>query len=441
MSSSSNKLGLWTSTSLVVGNMIGAGVFLMPAALASFGSVSLLGWVFSAIGCFFLARVFANLSRMLPKATGGPYAYTHHSLGNFAGFLIAWGYYISNACANAAITVSLVSALSTFFPALATNALVAISTALSALWFLTWVNTRGVLVSGKLQLVTVILRLVPLFIVSIGGLFFIRFQNFHPFNSTGQSTFSAITASASLTLFAFVGLESATVPAGSVTDAAKTISRATMLGLAIATVVYILSTVSVMGIIPSDQLKRSATPFADAAAMIWGNSARYWVSAGVAIAAFGSLNGWILIQGQVPYASAKDNLLPHIFARTNKKNVPYMGILVNGVLTSVFIWMNYSKALVEQYKFLLLLATITTLVPYLFCTAAYIITKIEKTDLTSKGWFSAVILFILAFCYSLWAIAGTGQETVYFGFILLMTGIPFYALIIYRNKKTVSHGN
>ena len=118
-----------------------------------------------------------------------------------------------------------------------------------------------------------------------------------------------------------------------------------------------------------------------------------------------------------------------------------MGILVNGVLTSVFIWMNYSKALVEQYKFLLLLATLTTLVPYLFCTAAYIITKIEKTDLTSKGWFSAVILFILAFCYSLWAIAGTGQETVYFGFILLMTGIPFYALIIYRNKKTVSHGN
>jgi len=135
-----NKLGLWTSTSLVVGNMIGAGVFLMPAAMASFGSIGLLGWVFSAAGSFFLAKVFSNLSRLLPHATGGPYAYTRNGLGDFAGFLVAWGYYLAVSCANAAITISFVSAMSTFFPVLASSAVIAISTGLCTIWLLTYIN-------------------------------------------------------------------------------------------------------------------------------------------------------------------------------------------------------------------------------------------------------------------------------------------------------------
>src|ERR1700761_3172055 len=119
------KIGLWTSTSLVVGNMIGAGVFLTPAAMASFGSVSLLGWAMAAIGSFFVARVFSNLSKLLPHATGGPYAYTRHGLGDFAGFLIAWGYYISNAAGLAAMVIAFISAMTTFFPILATNPVIA----------------------------------------------------------------------------------------------------------------------------------------------------------------------------------------------------------------------------------------------------------------------------------------------------------------------------
>src|SRR5450432_4284258 len=143
-----NKLGLWTSTSLVVGNMIGAGVFLMPAALAAYGGISLFGWIFSAIGAFLLAKIFSNLSKLMPQADGGPYAYSRKGLGDFAGFLVAWGYWISLWCTNAAIAVSLVSALSTFFPALASNALLAVATGLSAIWLLTWVNTLGIVTSG-----------------------------------------------------------------------------------------------------------------------------------------------------------------------------------------------------------------------------------------------------------------------------------------------------
>ena len=139
MDGAKSKLGLWTSTSLVVGNMIGSGVFLLPTALASFGGISLFGWLFSALGAGLLALVFSHLSRLMPKA-GGPYAYTRAGFGDFAGFLVAWGYWISVWCGNAAITVALVSYLSVFIPALATNNLLAIAVGLVAIWGLTWVN-------------------------------------------------------------------------------------------------------------------------------------------------------------------------------------------------------------------------------------------------------------------------------------------------------------
>ena len=425
-----NKLGLWTSTSLVVGNMIGAGVFLMPAALAAYGSISLLGWVFSATGAFLLAKVFSNLSKLMPLANGGPYAYSRKGFGDFAGFLVAWGYWISVWCTNAAIAVSLISALSTFFPALATNTVLAVATGLGAIWLLTWINTLGIVTSGKLQLVTTVLKIIPLLLVSIGGLFFIKFENFLPFNATGGSNIAAITATVAYTFFAFTGIECATVPSGNVANPEKTIPRATMMGTLIATVIYILGSVSVMGMIPAKDLANSVTPFADAAVIIWGSSARYWVSAGVAVAAFGALNGWILIQGQIPSAISKDKLFPAVFGKENRKGVPVKAIIISSILVSILMSMNYTKGLVEQFKFLILLSTLTVLVPYLFSAAAYIIIRLESKYLhTDKSWLPAIILASLAFVFSLWAIAGSGQEIVYWGFILLMAGVPFYVMM------------
>lgn len=429
-----NKLGLWTSTSLVVGNMIGAGVFLMPAAMASFGSIGLLGWVFSAIGSFFLAKVFSNLSKLLPHATGGPYAYTRNGLGDFAGFLVAWGYFLAVSCANAAITISFVSAMSTFFPVLASSPVMSITTGLCTIWLLTYINTRGVVTGGKVQLITTILKVLPLLLVAIGGLFFIQFKNFMPFNGSNTTIYGALTATATMTMFAFIGIESATVPSGSVTDPEKTIPRATLLGLMIATLVYILGSVSVMGIIPSAALQHSVTPFADAAVVIYGSSARYWVSAGIAIAAFGSLNGWTLLQGQMPFAIANDKLFPAIFSRQNKKGVPYVGILVSSVMVSIFMSMNYTKGLVEQFRFLLLLSLLSILIPYLLSAAAYLIIRIKQKQTVSLT--GAVILALLAFSYALWTIAGTGKDAVYYGFLLLMGGIPFYVWLAYKKNET-----
>jgi APA family basic amino acid/polyamine antiporter len=430
------KLGIWTATSLVVGNMVGAGIFLLPAALASFGGISLLGWLFSAVGALLIAKVFSNASRLLPTADGGPYAYTHAGFGDFAGFLVAWGYWISCWCTNATIAVSLVGALSTFFPPLATSPLLAIGTGLSAIWLLTWINTLGIKASGEVQLVTTILKLLPLVAIAIVGIFYIQWTNFTPFNVSGLSTIQAIGGSASMTLYAFLGMECATIPAGNIAEPEKTIPRATMLGTGLTILVYIMGTMSLMGMIPAGDLRRSVTPFADAAALMWGDKAHYWVAGGVAMAAFGALNGWILVQGQIPYAIARDKLFPAIFARENKKGVPAAGIVISSILVSVFMMMNFTKGLVEQFKFMLLLSTLTSLIPYLLVAASYVIIVMKKqAAVTTREWARVLVLSSLAFVFALLAIAGAGETIVFWGLLLLLAGVPFYVGILWKREK------
>jgi APA family basic amino acid/polyamine antiporter len=208
-----------------------------------------------------------------------------------------------------------------------------------------------------------------------------------------------------------------------------------MLGIGVTSVIYLVGTISVMGMIPGKDLQHSVTPFTDAAILIWGSPARYWVSAGIAIAAFGALNGWILIQGQMPYAIAKDKLFPPAFARENKKGVPARGLIVSSIFVSLLLYMNYTRGLVEQFKFLILLTTLSVLVPYLFSTASYIIIRLQDGFLKkSTQSISAIVLSILAFLFAIWLIIGSGQEIVYWGFVLLMAGIPFYVWIIWKKN-------
>lgn len=427
------KIGVWTSTSLVVGNMIGAGVFLMPSALANFGSISLIGWIFSAIGAIVIAKIFANLSQLIPSSDGGPYAFTKAGLGDFAGFLVGWGYLISVWTTNAAIAVSLVSALSTFMPILGHSTALALAVGLACLWLLTWVNTLGVFASGRVQLITTMLKIVPLLLVAIGGLFFLDVQNLLPFNTSGTSSWQAITATTTLTFFAFLGIECATIPSSSVEDPGQNISKATMRGVWIAAGIYLLSTAAIMGMIPASQLQNSITPFADAAEKIYGHGAKYWVSAGAAIAAFGALNGFILVQGQMPFAMAKDQLFPAFFAKQNKKGVPVNGVIVSSIIITILMCMNQSKNLANQFKLLILLSTFFTLLPYLFTTVSYLIVRAKKSTENSKSkTFAAILVSVLAFVFSMWMMIGAGQEIVYWGFIMLMMGVPFYVYMVYK---------
>jgi APA family basic amino acid/polyamine antiporter len=422
---SPKKIGIWTSTSLVMGNMIASAMFMLPATLSSYGSISLIGWVVSGLGAICLALVFSWLSQLMPVANGGPYAYTREGLGDFAAFLVAWGYWLSIWSTNAAIAVAFLSYLTVFFPALGINSMFAVGVGLSAIWFLTWINTRGIRDAGAVQVITTILKIAPLLLVTIGGLFYINTENYFPFNSSGTSDINAITTTATLTLFAFLGLECATIPSGQVENPEKTVPRATLYGTLAVTLLYILGTVVIMGVLSPTTLQTSKAPFADAAASMWGEWARYLVAGGAVMSTFGALNGWILMQGQIPAAAAVDKLFPSVLKTENKFGSPYISIIAGSVFVSFLLLMNFSRSLADTYQFIILLSTMTVLVPYLFSAVSFAILAVRTKQLK---WNSATKLMIalLAFGYSMWAVGGSGQETVYWGFLLLMAGVPLY---------------
>lgn len=434
MKANSQKIGLITTTSLVVGNMIGAGIFVLPAALANYGSISILGWVLSAIGALILAKIFSNFSKIIVGKSGGPYTYSKVGFGDFIGFLVAWGYWISCWVGNAAIAIAIISALSFFFPVLETNPYYAVILGLGFIWLFTWVNSKGIKEFGRIQVVTTILKLVPLVFIIIIGIFFFKMDNFPAFNLTGESNFATIPVVAVLTLYAFLGIECATIPAENVKKPEVIIPKATMLGTIISTLVYIFSTIILFGIVPVDILQKSPAPFAEAGKIIGGEYAGYLVSAGAAIAAIGALNGWILITSQIPMATAKDNLFPKVFKKENAKGVPVFGLIIGSVLTSLVMLMNFTSGLVEQFEFIILLSTLTCLVPYLFVSAAYIIVMIEKR-IHVNSYIKTFLLGSLGFGYSLWTIYGSGHDTVFYGFLLLLFGIPFYILMKWNKRN------
>ncbi|MEU8245722.1 amino acid permease [Nonomuraea sp. NPDC048916] len=430
------KLGPWMATALVVGNMIGSGVFLLPASLAAFGSASLLGWVLTATGALLLALVFARLGRAYPK-TGGPYAYARQAFGDFVGFQTAWGYWIAVWVGNAAIAVAFVSYLGYFWPALADSALLAAGTALAAIWLLTAVNVRGVRQSGWVQAVTTVAKLLPLIGLAVAAPFFIDAGDFTPFNPSGQSTFGAVTAAAALTLWAFIGIESATVPAEDVEDPERTIPRATVIGTIASAAVYILGTVAVFAAVPRSLLTESTAPFADAAEAMFGGWAGTVVAIGAIVSAFGALNGWIMLQGQVPLAAARDGLFPRVFARLSRRGTPAVGLVVSSALVTGLMLLNYNTGLVEQFNFVILLATLTTLIPYAYAAAAQLMLALTDRDRFAGGRLAAdATIAVAAFAYALWTIAGSGYEVVYKGTLLMLAGVPVYVWLKYRGRDS-----
>ncbi len=421
-------------SALVVGNMIGSGIFLLPATLASYGAVSLGGWIFTGAGAVLLALVFSRLSQTIPSA-GGPYAYCRAGLGDFCGFLIAWGYWIGLWSGNAAIAVAMIGYLGVFFPEVSQNPFLGASIAISAVWLTAWINCRGIKSAGIFQLITTIIKLLPLALVTFFGLFKLNPSHFSAFNISGESDFIALTGSASLCLWAFLGLESATVPSENVDQPEKNIPRATILGTLFAAILYIAATVALMGLIAPSDLANSTAPFADGAKMLIGPAGAWIVGFGALVSCLGALNGWTLMTAQIPMAAARDNLFPKAFCRLSSKGIPVTGILIQTVLISLLVGTNFSRGLVDAFNFIISLAVMTTLLPYTMSTMAKLALMLGKKSL-GKPLLSKkdVVITSLAFLYSLWALAGSGQETVYWGFLLLIAGLPVYIWITWKQR-------
>jgi basic amino acid/polyamine antiporter, APA family len=430
-------LGQRATTALVIGNMIGSGVFLLPASLAAYGGISIVAWLFTAAGAFLLALVFARLGRAYPK-TGGPYAYARRSFGDFVGFQTAWAYWIAAWVGNAAIAVAFVGYMGHFFDVFGDGTAGAkwaqAALAAGAIWLLTYVNVRGVRSAGIVQTATTVVKLVPLLAVALLGLFWMDGGNFSPFNTSGDSAYGAITAAAALTLWAFIGLESATVPAEHVQDAERTIPRATLIGTLVTAAVYILGTVAVMGVIPPDVLATSTAPFADAATEMWGSWAGDLVAIGAIVSAFGCLNGWILLQGQVPFAAARDRLFPESFGKLNRHGAPAVGLIVSSVLLTGLMLTNYNASLVDQFTNMILLATLATLIPYAYSASAHLmLLATGEMAVSRERLLGEVLLGLVAFAYATWMIVGSGYKAISWGYVLLLAGIPVYVWMRYRS--------
>jgi APA family basic amino acid/polyamine antiporter len=421
-------LGLAACTALIMGNMVGSGFYLSPVSLAPYGLLAIVGWIVMGIGAICLGLVFARLAHACP-ATGGPYAFTRAAYGDFPGFLVAWGYWISIWASLPAIAVAFTGYLAQFVPALNGNRPFVVAVTLGVIWFVVLINLLGVEKAGFFQLVTTFTKLLPFFVIASLGLLWVRPHNLAAFNPSGKPLFEASAAIAPLIMFAYLGMESATVPAGDVRNPERTIPRATVFGISATAVLYILGTVTVMGVIPHEQLARSSSPFSEAASAMWGHWAGGVIAVAALISSLGALNGWTLLMGQVPMAAAQDGLFPAWFGRRSKRGVPAIAIIISATFATVLLLVQASgtRGLVSFYNFIVTLSTMTAVIPYVFCALAGAILVGRASRSETGRWKPRFkVIEIVAFIFAIWTIYGCGAEGVLYGLLLLLMGIPLY---------------
>ena len=290
-----------------------------------------------------------------------------------------------------------------------------------------------------MQLVTTILKLLPLLLIGSLGLLFIEPHNLSHFNTSGQSNFSALTGAATLTLWAFIGLEAATVPAESVKNPERNIARATISGVLITALVYILSNLAVTGVVPAAQLANSTAPYADAAQIMFGPVGAILVAIGAVISCFGAINGFTLLQGQVPMAAARDGLFPRVFAKESASGTPIFGLIFTAVLITLLLALTLNASLVQQFTFIILLATLASLIPYFFTVMAELIIFTRNRErFNGKRLVGSSIIAILAGIYAFWTIIGSGKDIVFYGVLLFFSSVPVYVWMKYRTHKLIS---
>ena len=438
-------IGVVAVTAIIMGNMIGAGIFTIPQQIAAYGWWGIVAFVFTAIGALLLGLVFASLARRIPK-TGGPYAYTRAAFGDFAGYWIAWGYWIGLWTGQVAIAVTFANYVGVFIKPFATSLLWNGALAIGIVWVVTALNLRGVKTAGSVAIVTTVIRVLPLLAIATVGWLYFHPGNFATTLPAGNSTvLGPIGAAAVITLFSFLGLESGTVPAGNVRDPGKTIPRATVIGILAVAVLYIVSTTVVMGVMPAATLTSSTASFADAGRVMWGDAGYYAVAFAGVVSTLGALSGFTLLNGQVPFAAAADRLFPSAFARENRFGAPGFGIVASSVLVTAMMLILYAYASGKwqgagaQTKGIanvsILLATLTTVLPYAFCSVAELILVLTNRDFNGRGVAKLLVIPTLAFLYSLYMMYGSGPSTITAGFFLMLIGLPVYALLRRSNMK------
>src|SRR5215471_12167909 len=432
--------GLPVAVALIMGSIIGVGIFNLPTSLAGIGPITLVSMVLTTVGAIALALMFAALSRRLP-ADGGPYAYSRVAFGNVVGFFNAWSYWITAWAGNAGIAVGWVLYVEVFINK-GQNKLITVLLVLVGLWLPAIINLSGVKNMGSVQLITTILKFAALLFVSVVGLFYINTANFTPWNVSGDSAVSAIGAGMAIALFSYLGVEVASVAAGKVRDPDKNVPRSTVLGTAACAVVYLLSLVAIFGIVPNGELQKATAPFSDAVNIMFGGTwAGYIMAVVVIISGLGALNGWTMICAEMPLAAAQDGLFPQRFQHISKSGVPACGTIASTVLASIAMAINYiGSGGAQVFTTLVLMTGITSAIPYGFSALAQIKWRIvDRRAMHTPRFARDMIVAVLALVFSIlfiWYSRNTGNSFwVYWAPFFLAAGAMLLGIPVYRAQR------
>jgi basic amino acid/polyamine antiporter, APA family len=430
-------LGLTSATGLVVGSIVGTGVFAMPAVLAGAGTSSILVLGVIAVGAMLLAALFGQLTRRIPKSDGGLYAYARHEFGDFAGYLTGWCYWIQAWAGNAAIVSAWVFYVDALF-GIKPSGIGNWGIALAGLWIPALVNLAGVRQMAWFQNLTVVLKFLPLLFVGVAGWFFVKQANFGAFNASGGSLYSAIGIAAGVALFSFIGVEVSAITAKRVKNPRVNVGRAALLGTAASALLYVAVSAAIMGLVPHKELVGSTAPFVTAFQTIFtgGTWAGKLVAALAVISGIGALNGWTLVTTEVARAAADDGLFPRAFAWTDRRGTAWFGVLTAAVLPSLLMLWSYTTAAgLTVFTELVALTVVTVAIPYLFSACAQL-TYLVSRGRPVQGWRLARDLSITAAAvlFSLWVTFAAGYSAVYQAMVVVLAGIILYAFIKARGK-------
>lgn len=422
------ELGFWMCTALVVGNTIGMGIFLLPASLAPYGLNAMLGWIVTVLGMTMLARVFARLAREFPAADG-PYVYVESTVGKLPAFIAVWCYWVSTWVTNAALAIGVVGYLTAVVPALAVIPPALLS--LGLVWVFSAVNLLGLRTGGRVQVATTAIKLLPMVAIVLLGVWLLLTDApvYTRHVPTVPLSLGGWMASATIALYAMLGVESAMVPAGRIQNPETTIPRATMAGTLLVAVVYIAVSSMALLLIPQAELAQSSAPFAILLDRYVGDGVGRALAVFVVCSGLGALNGWTLLSGELTASMARHGLLPSPLAKLNGRGAPGVALVIIGVLATLMVLMNYSKSLVDGFTFLTLVVSAANLPLYLLCGVSLLVLWRRGAGKLPPG---LLVPGALGTLYTLFASVGLGRETVQWALVLGAAGVPLYFLLRWR---------
>ncbi len=416
-------IGFWRGWSIAVGCAIGSGIFMMPTILAPYGMLGFFGWLIAGLGSILVALTMAQLVIRMPK-TGGPYVYVNEALGSFSGFIIAWTYWIACISAIAGISIAFVGYLGFFIPKISDSPILSLIVSLLLVWAVVLLNIKSIENSSRFQLISTLLKLLPLLLIIFLGASNLTVSNLPELNPTNLHPLSLLGTVTTLVMWSFIGIETATVPADNVINPQETIPKVLIASVLTILTLYILVSFAIALIVPAKELIDSTAPFALAASKILGSTGGTLITIGALVSTLGSLNANTLTAGNLSLAAARDGLLPAKFISLTKSGTPIFTYLLSGTFVSILLMLNYTKGIINAFVFMAMLSTLSTLIAYAFCAIAEL--KFVHTNKKSQQKKYAFLISFGTFLYAIFAIWGAGIEMIMYSIILIFIGTPIY---------------